>query len=191
MGPSQRPRAAVEVMTIELFGLGRRADTVGELRRRAPTSTSSSASDAAACPQPRLRGLPEAADAQQEMAARWRQASSDGWRVTGWIGTACPVVGQWSGRPGLLWQQWPRRMSLRTAFTWNACLMCVRVDAGGSGVSGELRAMGTDFAGLSAADCMHAGPIDGVPRVCTVLCSVFHSAVSRCQVCRFSVPRDF
>ena len=55
-------------------------------------------------------------------------------------------------------------MSLRHCFAWNVCLVCVHVNAGRSGVSGELRAMGAEYAGHSAACCMLARAIDGVSR---------------------------
>ena len=85
----------------------------------------------------------------------------------------------------------PRVLLCASAFAWYACLVCVDVDASGSGVSGELRRMVWDSAGPSATNFMHACAIDGLPRVCIVFCSDFHGVVYRSQACRFCVPRDF
>ena len=79
-------------------------------------------------------------------------------------------------------------MCLRYCFAWNVCLVCVHVDAGRSGVSGELRAMGAEYAGHLAACCMLARAIDGVSRVCCVFCIVFVMFPRWCREMRFGDP---
>ena len=49
----------------------------------------------------------------------------------------------------------PRVLLCASAFAWYACLVCVDVDASGSGVSGELRRMVWDSAGPSATPTLY------------------------------------
>ena len=82
----------------------------------------------------------------------------------------------------------PRVLLCASAFAWYACLVCVDVDASGSGVSGELRRMVWDSAGPSATNVMHACAIDGLPRVCIVFVSTFTAWCTGVKHVGFACP---
>ena len=125
-GRRSRGGLAAQVKRNVPGGLSRRADVTGELRRRAPTSSSSPAADAAARAEHHLQGLLEAAGAQQQMTARWRRASSYGCRVRTRLGTACAAAEMCPVRHGLPWQQWspgcPCATALHGMCAWCACM---------------------------------------------------------------------
>jgi hypothetical protein len=187
-GRRSRGGLAAQVKENVPGGLGRRADVTGELRRRAPTSSSSPTADAAARENHHLRGLLEAAGAQQQPAARWLGAGTCSSRVENRIGTACAVAERWSGRHVRCWQLVPPACPCAHCICMDACLACVHVDAGGSSACRELPAMAAEYAGHSAACCMLARAIDGVSRVCCVFCIVFVMCPRWCREMRFGDP---
>ena len=188
-GRRSRGGLAAQVKENVPGGLGRRADVTGELRRRAPTSSSSPTADAAARENHHLRGLLEAACAHQQPAARWLGAGACSSRVESRIGTACAVAERWSGRHLRCWQLVPPACPCAHCICMDACLACVHVDAGGSGVCRELHTMGMEYAGHSAACRMHARAINGVSRVCTVLRITFVTCPHWCRGMWFGDPR--
>ena len=138
-------------------GLGRRADVTGELRWRAPTSSSSPTADAAARENHHLRGLLEAAGAQQQPAARWRGAGACSSRVESRIGTACAVAERWSGRHVRCWQLVPPACP---------CAHCICMDAP-PGVRACQCGWVERLQGVARDGCGVRRPLGRLPHACT------------------------